>query len=264
MKTIRIYSDESRHINERFMLLSGLWVDEDNIKKARSQIRKHRQKHGYTDSNGKHFDFEGEFKWQKVSDKYLHVYRGLVDIFFDWIQHDTVRFCCMLIDKEEAIVKKYKNIDQDGYFKLLYQLYLHNSKIPAVYKIFPDSISNATVKVNLLKLDSCLDASLRNKFVPLLNSQEKIPAKGFVNNITPINSKSSEFIQMIDVIMGAIGFLQNGLFRRKKVKIAKVKMMKYVFEKMTLSGAIFVSGKHYYVAKSTKFNIWLFKPRGKN
>lgn len=263
MKTIHIYSDESRQKNERFMLLSGLWIEEQNVKTARADVERLRARHGYTNSDGKHVDFLGEFKWGKVSDKYYHVYKDLVDTFFEWIAKDVARYCCMLVDTHDPVVQKFHNIDKDGYFKLLYQLYFHNSKIPAVYKIFPDSISNPTKKVNLPKLDASLDTSLRKKFLPLLNPADKVGEKGFVNNITPIDSKSSDLIQVIDVIMGAIGFLQNGLFRRNKVKKAKVKLMKYIFEKISLSGAMFISGKKYYVARSTRFNIWLFKPRNK-
>lgn len=245
------------------MLLSGLWIDEKKVKTATLQIKKLRQAHGYTNSEGQHINFEGEFKWQKASDKYLHVYQALVDVFFEWIKNDAVRFCCMLIDTENPEIKKYNNIKDDGYFKLLYQLYFHNSKTPAIYKIFPDSISNATVKVNLPKLDSSLEINFKKKFTPLMNPEENVPPKGFVNNITPIDSKSSEFIQTVDVVMGAIGFLQNQLFKRANAKAAKIKLMKYVFEKITLSGAISVAGKKYYVAKSTKFNIWLFRPKPK-
>lgn len=263
MKTIRIYSDESRHKNERFMLLSGVWIEEDKIKEARNGINALRHRHGYKNSAGQYVYFVGELKWQKVSDKYLHVYKNLADIFFDWINRDVVRYCCMLIDTHDPLIKRQKNIGTDGYFKLLYQLYFHNSKIPAIYKIFPDSISNPTVKVNLPMLDDCLDAGFKKKFTPLLNPGESLGAKGFVNNITPIDSHSSEFIQVVDVIMGSIGYLQNRLFDNPKAKKAKVELMRYIFEKITLSGVIKVSGKKFYVAKSTKFNIWLFKPGNK-
>lgn len=263
MKTIRIYSDESRHKNERFMLLSGIWVEEEKIKEAREEIKVLRRTHGYTNSAGQQIDFVGEFKWQKVSDKYLQVYKDLVDVFFEWIEKDTVRYCCMLIDTHDPIMRSHNNIGTDGYFKLLYQLYYQNSKIPATYKIFPDSISNPTIKVNLPTLDRCLDIAFQKKFVHLLNPGEKVGAKGFVNNITPIDSHSSEFIQIVDVIMGALGYLQNRLFEKPEAKKAKVELMKYIFEKITLSGAIKFSGKNYYVAKSTKFNIWVFKPGNK-
>jgi hypothetical protein len=263
MKTIRIYSDESRHKNERFMLLSGVWVNEENVISALNEIKSLRHEYGYKSDDGKFRDFVGEIKWQKVSDKYYDLYKRIVDIFFDWISKDTVRYCCMLIDTHNKEIQKYNNLQKDGYFKLLYQLYYQNSKTPAIYKIFPDSISNETIKVNLPKLDEYLDRAFRKRFTSLVNPADTPPSKGYVNNITPINSKSSEFIQIIDVIMGAIGYLQNGLFRNPSAKKTKVRLMKYIFEKMTLSGAILISGKSYYVAKSTKFNIWMFKPNKK-
>lgn len=228
MKTIRIYSDESRHRNERFMLLSGIWVDEENIKAASKEIIDLRRKHGYVNSEGKRIDFVGEFKWQKISSKYFHIYQELVDIFFDWIEKDIVRYCCMLVDCYNPIIKQYNNIHHDGYFKLLYQLYYQNSKIPAVYKIFPDSISNPTTKVNLPKLDECLEIGFKKRFSLLLNPEDLVGPKGFVNNITPIDSHSSDFIQIVDVVMGAIGFLQNGLFRAEGAKKAKIDLMKYI------------------------------------
>ncbi len=264
MKVIHIYSDESRHKNERFMLLGGIWIEDGKIIQAQKELKGLRHECGYTDSTGKHIDFIGEFKWQKISDKYFDVYKKLVDVFFEWVSKDTIRYCCMLIDMHDSAIQQFNNLHKDGYFKLLYQLYYQNSKIPAVYKIFPDSISNETVKVNLPKLDECLDRAFKKKFALLVNPSEALQERGYVNNITPINSKSSGFIQMVDVVIGAIGYLQNGLFRKPEAKKAKVRMMKYIFEKIALSGAVFVSGKSYYVAKSTKFNIWMFKPNKKS
>lgn len=262
MKTIRIFSDESRHKNERFMLLSGIWIEEEKVKNAISEIKALRHKYAHQNSLGENIDFLGEFKWQKISVKYYDIYRELVDILFKWIDDDTVRFCCMIIDTQELNIKQHNNIKTDGYFKLLYQLYYQNSKIPAIYKIYPDSISNPTTRVNLTKLDNCLDSGFRKKFTPILNPNEIISERGFVNNITPINSKDSEFIQIVDVVMGALGYLQNRLFEKPEAKKSKADLMKYVFEKIALSGAIKMSGKKYFVAKSTKFNIWLFKPKG--
>src|SRR3989338_8932434 len=260
MKTIRIYSDESRHKNERFLLLGGIWVEEENVHEVEDGVRALRKKHGYINYAGKHIDFLGEFKWTKVSDKYLLVYKELVDLFFEWIGKDTFRSCTMLVDTQDPLVIAYSDIKKEGYFKLLCQLYFHNSHIPATYKIFPDRITNPTQqKVNFETLDKCLEAMFQNRFTPLMNPSEHPGIRGFINNITPTDSKTSAFIQLIDVIMGALGYLQNGLFRNENAKKAKIELMKYIFEKIALSGAIKVSGKSYYVAKSTKFNIWLFR-----
>lgn len=264
MRTIRIYSDESRHKNERFLLLGGVWVPEEKVEIFENAVAKLRSKYGHVDSNGNHVDFLGEFKWQKVSDKYLQLYKELVDLFFKAIDKDLMRACIMLVDTNDPGVVVHSNIKNQGYFKLLYQLYLHNSHIPAIYKIFPDKITNpAQQNVDFETLDSCLEAAFVSKFIPKLNLQERPGGAGFVNNITPIDSKNTEFIQILDVVMGSVGYYQNGLYKRDEAKKAKVALMKYIFNKIVLSGAFRFTGKSYMVVKSTKLNIWLFRPKNK-
>jgi hypothetical protein len=264
MKTIRIYSDESRHRNKRFLLLGGLWVEENNVQAVEDGVRALRAKHGYTNSVGKHVDFLGEFKWKKVSDKYLSTYKELVDLFFECISSDTLRSCIMLVDTQDKVVIAHSNIKKEGYFKLLYQLYYHNSRTPAQYKIYPDRITNSIQRnVNFENLDKCLEAAFKKKFLPLLNPTDTPSIRGFVNNITPIESKLTPFIQIIDVIMGSIGYYQNGLFKNSKAKKSKVELMEYILNKIVLSGSFKFTGKKYMIVKSTKLNIWLFKPKNK-
>ena len=268
MKIIRIYSDESRHKNERFLLLGGIWVEEDNIKKAQDLINNLRKNFGYINDEGKHINFSGEFKWTKVSDKYFKVYEKLVDIFFDCIEIDLFRACVMLIDTQNPIIQSYNNIKKEGYFKFLYQLYFHNSKIPAIYKIYPDHITDPRrEKVDLKKLDKCLDAAFFRKFKDMIN-QSEIDVftgfrPGFINNITSIDSKKSDFIQLIDVVMGGIGFFQNRHFKNSNAKKAKVKLMKHILDKLIYSGTMKIEGKKFFIVKSTKFNVWLFRPNNK-
>lgn len=264
MKTIRIYSDESRHKNERFLLLGGLWIEEENIKIIEKEVRSLRKKFGYINDKGKYVDFLGEFKWTKVSEKYLEFYREYVDLFFDFIKKDMARFCVMLIDTQNPIVLAYSNIKKEGYFKFLYQLYYHNSKIPAIYKIYPDRITNPTQdKVDFNTLDKCLDKAFQKKFSPMLNPIDHPIGKGFVNNITSTNSKNCEFIQLVDVVMGGIGYFQNRHFQNPNAKKAKKKLMKHIMDKLLYSGIIKISSKKFLVARSTKFNIWLFRPNNK-
>jgi len=264
MKTFRIYSDESRQKGERFLLLSGLWIGEDDVSATDATIKRLRRKNGYKNDRNAQIDFLGEFKWTKVSSKYLSVYKQLVDLFFEWIDKDLVRYCCMLIDTQDKVVNQYSNIKKEGYFKLLYQLYFHNSKIPGIYKIFPDSIKNPTQdKVDFNELDKCLDNALLIKFKPLINPAELPGGEGFLNNITPTNSKQCEYIQIIDVMMGALGYFQNRYFKKEGAKGSKVKLMKYVIDKLIYSGVIQIQSKKFLIAKSTKFNIWIFRPRNK-
>lgn len=266
MKTIRIYSDESRHKNERFLLLGGIWVEEENLLAIENGISALRNKHGYVNSNGKHIDFLGEFKWTKISAKYLAVYKELADLFFECIDKDIMRSCIMLVDTQNPFVVSHSNIKKEGYFKLLYQLYFHNSRIPAIYEIFPDRINITNPKqrnVNFEVLDKCLEVAFKKKFADKLNPTDFPGPRGFVNNITLIDSKKHQPIQLIDVVMGAIGYYQNRHFEKPDAKKAKVELMKYVFDKLIYSGTMKFDGKNYMVVRSTKFNIWLFRPTNK-
>ena len=265
MKEFRIYSDESRHKNERFLLLSGLWIEEENVDTVENRMLELRKKYGFTNDEGKFINFCGELKWTKISSKYYPIYQELVDLFFDWIEKDVFRYCCMLVDTQDDAVINFSNIKKEGYFKLLYQLYFHNSKIPGVYKIYPDSIKNPTQdQVDFNVLDKCLDKALYKKFKPLVNPADLPDGKGFLNNITPTNSKQSEFIQIIDVIMGALGYFQNRHFKKEGSKQAKIDLMKYVIDKLMYSGIMQIQSKKFMIAKSTKFNIWMFKPYKKD
>ncbi|OGF50397.1 MAG: hypothetical protein A2231_02575 [Candidatus Firestonebacteria bacterium RIFOXYA2_FULL_40_8] len=264
MRCFNIYSDESRHKNERFMLLGGLWVDEVNLKVLEDEVQKLRKKNGFVNNNSKHVDFVGELKWCKVSQKYLHVYVELVDLAFDLIFRDIIRINVMLIDTGNSAVIEHSNMKKEGFFKLLYQLYYHNCKIPGYYKIYPDSITNPEQeKVNFVTLAGYLNSGLKNKFALQVNPIE-VPFGGrFVKSITPVNSKLSQAVQIVDVMIGAIGYFQNRLFEVPGARQSKITLMKHIFEKIVLSGGIKIEGKKYLVAKSTKFNIWLFRPNKK-
>ena len=61
--------------------------------------------------------------------------------------------------------------------------------------------------------------------------------------------------------MGGIGYFQNQHFRKQDARKAKVKLMKYILEKMIYSGYMKIYSKKFMVVKSSKFNIWIFKPK---
>lgn len=262
MNEIHIYSDESRHRGERFLLLGGLWVRAQDIVSVENEILEMRKRHGYRNDADVWVDFLGELKWTKVSEKYLHVYREVVDLFFNLIDEGKIRFCVMLVDTHNPKVQKYDNIKRDGYFKLLYQLYLHNCTVPGVYKIYPDKITNPQHKINLETLRITLDKSLANKFFNLVNPESR--AESYLQIIMPVDSKRVQILQIIDVVIGAVGYFQNRYFKQKGAKEAKVKLMKCVFDKLIYSGTIKIIGKKFLIARSTRFNIWLFRPNNKN
>jgi len=257
-KEIHIYSDESRHRAHRFMLLGGLWILKEKISNVEQVIYSLREAEGYT-KDGKWVPFRGEFKWTKVSNKHVEVYKKLVDIFFESMEKSLIRCCIMLVDTHDEEILRHDNIKRDGFYKLLYQLYLHNCRVPGKYWIYPDQITNPTHHVNLKTLEETLEYSLLQKFSSKIPPDEIL--QKIVQEIKPIDSKKVDLLQMLDVVMGALGYFQNRFFEIEGASPAKTEIMKHVMDKIIYSGALKYDGKQYIVVKSTRFNIWLFKPR---
>lgn len=262
-KTFHIYSDESRHRGERFLLLGGVWVEKTKLSLCYKDIDRLRLENGFINDSKQKIAFSGEFKWTKVSRRYIDVYKQVIDLFFDWIKSDQIRSCIMLVDSYDQNVQAHNNLQKDGFFKLLYQLYYHNSLIPGIYEIFPDRITNPTHKVNLPILKQSLNRAFQTKFASKMNFDDFARIQNFVRNIVPCDSKEFPLIQVLDVVMGAIGYFQNRHFEREGASEVKTDLMKYVVDKLIYSAFVKVEGKKYLIAKSTKFNIWKFRPKEK-
>ena len=260
METIRIYSDESGCAGVRHFLLGGLWIPEAEMGPLESEILKIRDKYGYKDSNGTWVKFLGELKWHKVSKRYLPVYKEYIDLLFSFLDSHRTRFCCLLLDMGTQEVKSQKNIlgFQVGYFKLYYQLYFQNCEDEYIYKIFPDTIPTSDCHpLDLFNLQNARENSLAKKFGP---NREQI-----VNNITPVNSKYCEPIQIVDIVIGAIGYGQNdGAKQPGKINPAKRELAEYLNKKLVTIGALKPIEGGYERVRSQKFNLWLFQPNKKD
>ncbi len=261
LRTIHIYSDESRHRGERFFLLGGLWVDEKNINEAQKAIDNLRSRNGFKNDAGVCVSFAGEFKWTKVSRRYLSVYKELIDLFFEFNERDILRFNMMLVNTFDEVIQSHNNLDGEGFYKLYYQLYLHRSLIPAEYRIFPDRIRNKDVRnVNFETVKKTLGRAFESKFRNKINPAEWSGAR-YVKEIRQVDSRDVNFIQIVDILIGALGYYQNRHFDNKDASKAKKELMKYVIDKLVYSGSIKFDGKNYIVTKSKQFNIWVFQPK---
>lgn len=262
MKTVRVYSDESGVSGVRYYAFGSFWIDEEAVKDLESEVKKIRHKYGYQNSQGIWIDFIGELKWSKVSNKYLSIYKEFIDILISFITSERARFCCLVLDTKEPNVAQQGNLFgfEIGYFKLYYQLYFQNCEVDSIYKIYPDSIPiNPIRSFNLFNLQSALERALSNKFDPTRQREEK-----FIHNITPLNSKFCQPIQMVDIIIGALAYGQNQRADEPGASVAKIELTKYIDEKLVELGVLSGGPKTYTRVRSHKFNIWLFRPNKKD
>lgn len=175
-KTFNIYCDESTHLENDghpYMLYGYVSIAYDQLKACKEYIKNLRIKHDYYD----------EFKWVNVHDKTYKVYKELVDYFF---MTDMV-FKVVIVDKSKLRDSKDACSFQDLYTKTYFQLLHHDISLEHIYNIYFDTKDTCSQqKIRLLKDALKWNASIRNfQFV---------------------RSHESVFVQLADVLIGAINY----------------------------------------------------------
>lgn len=186
MKTFNYYCDESCHIpgdKMPYMMLGYLSVPYNQLKRHSERIKAIKEKHHYY----------GEMKWSKVSASQFDFYQDVIDYFFD---SDLV-FRAIVIKKEQIANHVFDQDFDTFYFKMYYQLIYHKIDVLNTYNIYLD-------------IKDTLSASKVNRLREIL--QTKL---GVIRNLQNIHSKESIFMQITDLLMGAINYHLRGLNKVK-------------------------------------------------
>jgi len=201
---IDIYCDESRpdlfssrHRHENpFLSIGGVWMPRDSRDDIKTAMKALRQEYGIW----------SEFKWNKISTGTLPFYIALVDLFFD---QTNLHFRTILVDSQEVNFQRFHQADPElGFYKFYYQLLTHWMTPNNDYSIFADAKTNR-IPDRLEVLRSCLERS---------NSQSNII------NIQSLPSKEVGFIQLADLLTGAVNAKINGVTtsENKKAIIGRI------------------------------------------
>lgn len=175
-KTFNIYCDESTHLERDghpFMIYGYVSLAYNQIKLAKEQIKNIKQK----------YDYHDELKWTNVSNKTFPIYNEIIDYFF----MTDINFRAVVVDKSQIDNSRPEYTFNDFYFRMYYQLLHHKIDMENIYNIYFD-IKDTCSQEKLHKLKDILrwNASVRN--------------------FQFIKSHESCFVQLADVIMGAINY----------------------------------------------------------
>ena len=179
-KTYNIYCDESCHIEndgKEYMILSYTKVPYHKIKRYKKEIAKIRDKH----------KFNVELKWSKVSGAKQDFYIELIDFFFN----SEIEFRAIIVKKEQIENGKYEQDFDTFYYKMYYQLIHHKINVFNNYNIFLD-IKDTLGVFKIRKLRKILNVKY-----------------GVIRTLQNIRSHESVFLQITDLIMGAINYKIN-------------------------------------------------------
>lgn len=194
-KTINLYCDESTHLENDgmpYMLIGYVSSAINQIKIHAAYIVGLRQKH----------KFKGEIKWSKLSESNYHFYADLIDYFFS----SELNFRAVIVNKTQINNKIDGFTYNDFYHRMYYQLLHHKIDMEYTYNIYLDIKDTCSYK-KIKTLKTILNYDYGN-----------------VRNLQFIRSYESYFLQLADVLMGALNY-----HLRKEQKVtAKLKIVEKI------------------------------------
>jgi len=261
MAVYKIYCDESRQDSRnRYMLLGGLWI---------------RKEEGWNFVR----DFEaycsreltlsrplGHIKWTKVppgpDTQIFSAYEYLVDLYFQYNDSGKAFFRTLVVDKNSYDfhhpVFSAGDYEQ-GFYNLYCQLIVHWLEKEHEYHV---RIAKREIKKAFfhdsesLRLRSLRD-KINNRFARALAECE--PLKDVPLPVRTVESrpaKQRRLIQLVDLLIGAVGFHWNAEHTKKDPREGKIFLAKKIASYLGKHDLAFATGK-----AEKRFNIFRFAPR---
>lgn len=236
-----VYCDESRHTgSHKYVVLGGVWV-RDGWEGIIGETWEKR----LTD-----FESVPKFvKWTKtpsVSSFFFSAYQRLVDLFFEFNRMDSIRFRAVVTKKMDFDMTHddYCHGDfETGFHMLYYQLLSHPCEPGSQYCFHLAERSKNTTQAGRYAttvLLGCLRKSKKQSFIPVIKS---------------IKAQESLFVQIADILMGAVGYHFENLHKAPEASPGKVALASQIAGKLGRKDLIFSSPQ-----SEKKFNVFRFRP----
>jgi hypothetical protein len=189
--TFNIYCDESCHLeNDRqaVMVLGAVWCPLGKAKEIAIRLREIKQRHGLPSNF--------ETKWIKISPAKILFYRDVVDYFFD---DDDLHFRALIVpDKSLLRHTKFRQTHDDWYYKMYFDMIKVLLSPEGHYRIYLD-IKDTRSEEKIKKLREVL-----------INEKQDF-RREIVERIQTVRSHEVEQLQVADLLIGAISYLNRGL-----------------------------------------------------
>ncbi len=173
------------------MLISYVSLAFYEIKLHKEAIRNIKSKH----------HFLGEIKWTSASNSKYHFYAELIDYFFS----TDLRFRAIIVEKDKIDESRPDFTYQDFYFRMYYQLLHHKMDLQSTYNIY-------------------FDVKDTNRNSKLMHLKQILKNNTAIRSFQFIKSYESIFMQVADLIMGAINYK----LRDENKVFAKVKLIEKI------------------------------------
>ena len=235
MNDVNIYCDESSHLSydgEKYMILGAVSCNKEVRKRICKDIKKIKQKYDIS--------VDSEMKWIKISNsKVLDAYLELVEYFF---KEPNLKFRGLIAEKDNLDNDKYNDGSYNKWYYKMYYLLLNQLLTPnCAYRIFIDIKDTKGIR-NVEKLKEVLC----NNIYDYKNE--------VIKDVKQIRSDEVEIMQITDILIGALNYINNGEYD-KKINVGKKEIINKIIE---LSGCNLRSTTPY---SYNEFNLFIWKPR---
>jgi len=207
MQEYNIYCDESCHLENdgiNTMVLGAMWCPKIKHKEIFTRIREIKENHGLP----KNF----EIKWNKVSSSKINFYKNLIDYFFD---DDDIYFRALVVpNKNELKHDEYNQTHDEFYYKMYFDLLKVIFAPDDTYNIYIDIKDTRSQE----KVDKLTEVLRNNRY----DFKDKI-----IRKVQQVNSKEVELLQLADLFIGAVGYVNRGLTTSE----SKLKLIKRIQER---------------------------------
>lgn len=205
-----IYCDESCHLendHKTYMVMGAIKCNKKYRKLICQEIREIKEKYGINKYQ--------ELKWTKISKSNVNLYKELINYFFS---NKKIKFRAIIVDKSKINNQTHNQTHDEFYYKMYYQL-LNRAIVTNNENYIYLDIKDTKCSHKIQKLKKCLQYGKYDFNVRC------------VKNIQSINSKESELLQLCDVLIGAIGYLNREESKKKEHSTSKEELTKLLIDK---------------------------------
>lgn len=238
--TWRIYTDESRTSGKNpFMLFGCIALKDEALPDFETAIESFRLSRNMV----------REMKWAKVSNGKLNEYKEFADLFFDQMRRGNCHFHSLVVERQIVDYETYHEGDRDvGMGKLHFALlcsgvgrrygrsgYMH---------VRIDDRKSRTGPTELMRI---LNNGMFSRF--------GVDTCPFLS-VEAVDSKDFDLVQMVDVLIGAIGWQWNGHHKRSESSAAKSALAKHISRR---AGLFRLDTETPF--RRRNFTVWKWRPR---
>lgn len=202
-----IYCDESCHLendDKRIMVLGAIECPLDKVPEITLRLREIKERHGLKPSF--------KTKWVKVSPAQVRFYLDTIDYFFD---DDDLHFRALIVpDKTKLRRENFSYTHDDCYYKIYFELLKAFLNPESTYRIYLDmKDTRSELKVRNLHDFLCNHVQDHNRQI--------------IERVQQVRSREVEIMQLADLIIGAIGYINRGL----STSVAKLALIERIAER---------------------------------